>query len=84
PDQGRAAAPEPEAAAGRKAGSRREAGDGREAAGGAEDLGGLSKGDLASRAAELGIAGRSKMSKPELIDAITAATAPKRRARKIS
>ena len=90
PDQGRAAAPEPEAAAGRKAGGGREAaggreaGDGRAAAGDAEDLGGLSKGDLASRAADLGIAGRSKMSKPELIDAITAATAPKRRPRKIS
>jgi hypothetical protein len=47
----------------------------------------LSKAGLLARAAELDIPGRSKMAKPELIEAITAASAaqpPKRRPRKIS
>ena len=48
------------------------------------DLNTLSKADLLARAAELDIPGRSKMSKPELIKAIQAATRPKRGARKIS
>ena len=48
------------------------------------DLSALSKADLLARAAELDIPGRSKMSKPELIKAIQAATRPKRGARKIS
>ena len=51
---------------------------------GPADLNGLSKAELAARAAELDIAGRSKMSKPELIKAIRAAARPKRGARKIS
>jgi len=53
----------------------------------AAELDTLSKADLLARAAELGIQGRSKMSKPELIEAITAASAAqpaKRRSRKIS
>jgi DNA end-binding protein Ku len=44
----------------------------------------LSKADLLARAAELDIPGRSKMAKPELIEAITAAAAAQRRPRKIS
>jgi DNA end-binding protein Ku len=47
----------------------------------------LSKADLLARAADLDIPGRSKMSKPELIEAITAAgeaQPAKRRPRKIS
>jgi DNA end-binding protein Ku len=54
--------------------------------GGPSDLDSLSKADLMARAADLDIAGRSKMSKPELIEAIGAASAgsPKRRPRKIS
>jgi len=51
---------------------------------GPADLNELSKADLAARAAELDIPGRSKMSKPELIKAIRAAARPKRGARKIS
>ena len=51
---------------------------------GPPDLDALSKADLLARAAELDIPGRSKMSKPELIKAIQAASRPKRRARKIS
>ena len=50
----------------------------------AAGLAALSKADLLARAAELDIAGRSKMSKPELIKAIQAAGRPKRGARKIS
>jgi DNA end-binding protein Ku len=72
-------------AAGRPAGSREAAGR-RKAPAGGEDLSGLGKAELAARAAELDIPGRSKMSKPELIEAITAAGAPPRgrRSRKIS
>jgi hypothetical protein len=44
----------------------------------------MSKADLMARAAELDIPGRSKMSKPELIKAIQAASRPKRGTRKIS
>jgi DNA end-binding protein Ku len=51
---------------------------------GPPDLDALSKADLLARAAELDIPGRSKMSKPELIKAIQAASRPKRGARKIS
>jgi len=59
---------------------------GRSGAGGSgsPDLNALSKADLLARAAELDIPGRSKMSKPELIKAIQAASRPKRGARKIS
>jgi DNA end-binding protein Ku len=56
-------------------------------AGDVPSLDSLSKAGLLARAAELDIPGRSKMSKPELIEAITAASAaqpPKRRPRKIS
>jgi DNA end-binding protein Ku len=49
-----------------------------------QDLDGMTKGELLARAAELDIPGRSKMTKPELIEAIGAAAAPKRRGRKIS
>ena len=51
------------------------------------DLDRLSKADLLARAADLDVPGRSRMSKPELIEAITAASAAqpgKRRSRKIS
>lgn len=54
---------------------------------GAAELDSLSKADLLVRAAELDIPGRSKMAKPELIEAITTASAAqpgKRRSRKIS
>ena len=46
---------------------------------GREGLDGLSKAELAKRAADLDIPGRSRMSKPELIEAISAAAAPPRR-----
>jgi DNA end-binding protein Ku len=49
-----------------------------------EDLAAMTKARLLARAAELDLPGRSKMSKPELIEAITDASAPKRRRRKIS
>lgn len=49
-----------------------------------EDLAAMTKAGLLARAAELDLPGRSKMSKPELIEAITEASAPKRRRRKIS
>jgi DNA end-binding protein Ku len=48
------------------------------------DLAGMTKADLLARAAELDIQGRSKMTKPELAQAIAAAATPKRRGRKIS
>jgi DNA end-binding protein Ku len=51
---------------------------------GQPDLDALSKADLLARAAELDIPGRSKMSKPELIKAIQAASRPRRGTRKIS
>jgi DNA end-binding protein Ku len=51
---------------------------------GPPDLDALSKADLLARAAELDIPGRSKMSKPELVKAIQAASRPKRGTRKIS
>jgi DNA end-binding protein Ku len=51
---------------------------------GPPDLDALSKAELLARAAELDIPGRSKMSKPELIKAIQAASRPKRGTRKIS
>jgi DNA end-binding protein Ku len=47
-------------------------------------LAAMSKSDLLSRAAELDIEGRSKMTKEQLIDAVKAATSPKRRGRKAS
>jgi DNA end-binding protein Ku len=49
-----------------------------------EDLAAMTKAALVARAAELDLPGRSKMTKPELISAITDAARPKRRARKIS
>lgn len=52
--------------------------------GGQEDPAAMTKAELLARAAELDLPGRSKMSKPELIAAITEASTPKRRARKIS
>jgi DNA end-binding protein Ku len=48
------------------------------------DLAGMTKAELLAQAAELDIPGRSKMSKPELIEAIKAAGTPKRGARRIS
>jgi DNA end-binding protein Ku len=51
---------------------------------GPPDLDAMSKADLMARAVELDIPGRSKMSKPELIKAIQAASRPKRGTRKIS
>jgi DNA end-binding protein Ku len=65
--------------AGRSSGARSSTGES-----GSPDLNALSKADLLARAAELDIPGRSKMSKPELIKAIQAASRPKRGARKIS
>ncbi len=44
-----------------------------------EDLSGLSKSDLLARAAELGVAGRSKMNRDELEAAVAAASKPARR-----
>jgi DNA end-binding protein Ku len=44
----------------------------------------MTKAELLARAAELDIQGRSKMTKPELIEAINDAAAPKGRGRKIS
>ena len=49
-----------------------------------QDLAGMTKADLLARAAELGVQGRSKMTKPELVRAIADAGTPKRRGRKIS
>jgi DNA end-binding protein Ku len=49
-----------------------------------QDLDGMSKADLLARAAKLDIQGRSKMTKPELIQAIGDAEPSKRRGRKIS
>ena len=72
--------------AGRARGGAATAGRGRaqSAQPGPPDLDALSKADLLARAAELDIPGRSKMSKPELIKAIQAASRPKRGTRKIS
>ena len=56
----------------------------RAAAGERRELDAMSKADLLARAAELDLAGRSKMSKPELIEAIAEATTPARRGRKVS
>ncbi len=52
--------------------------------GGQQDLDEMTKAELLARAADLDIQGRSKMTKPELIQAIGDAAAPKRRGRKIS
>jgi DNA end-binding protein Ku len=52
--------------------------------GGQQDLDEMTKAELLARAADLDIQGRSKMTKPELIEAIGDAAAPKRRGRKIS
>ena len=59
--------------AGQPSGAGRKAGKG-----GPPGLDSLSKADLLSQAAELDIPGRSKMSKPELIEAISAAAGPGR------
>jgi DNA end-binding protein Ku len=48
------------------------------------DLAGMTKAELLARATELDIEGRSKMTKPELVQAIAAAGTPKRPGRKIS
>jgi len=56
---------------------------GRPAAGEA-GLAAMSKADLVARASELGIEGRSKMTKDQLIAAIKTATTPRRRGRKAS
>lgn len=47
-------------------------------------LAAMSKSDLLARAGELGVEGRSKMTKDQLIGAVKAATSPKRRGRKAS
>jgi hypothetical protein len=44
----------------------------------------MTRAELLARAAELDIPGRSKMSKPGLIEAITATGTPSRRSQKIS
>jgi hypothetical protein len=44
----------------------------------------MTKADLLARAGELGVDGRSKMTKEQLIDAVKAATSPKGRGRKAS
>jgi DNA end-binding protein Ku len=49
-----------------------------------QGLGAMSKADLLARAGELGVEGRSKMTKDQLIEAVKAATAPKGRGRKAS
>jgi len=49
-----------------------------------QDLDEMTKAELLARAADLDVQGRSKMTKPELIEAIGDAAAPKRRGRKIS
>lgn len=49
-----------------------------------QGLAAMSKADLLARAGELGIEGRSKMTKDQLMDAVKAATSPKRRGRKAS
>jgi len=49
-----------------------------------QDLQSMNKAELLARAAELDVQGRAKMSKPQLIEAIAEAAAPKRRGRKIS
>jgi DNA end-binding protein Ku len=48
------------------------------------DLEAMSKAELLARAAEVDIQGRSKMSKPQLIEAISAAAAPRRRRKRVS
>jgi DNA end-binding protein Ku len=69
-------------AAGQAAGQR--GADGKRGAAGQPDLDGMTRAELLARAGELDIPGRSKMSKPELIEAITAAGPPHRRSQKIS
>jgi hypothetical protein len=49
-----------------------------------QDLDGLTRDDLLARASELDVQGRSKMTKPELVQAIADAGTPTRRGRKIS
>jgi DNA end-binding protein Ku len=49
-----------------------------------QNLAAMSKADLLARAAELDVPGRSKMSKPQLVQAITDAATPKRRGRRVS
>ena len=58
--------------------------DRKRGAAGPPDLDAMTRAELQARAAELDIPGRSKMAKPELIEAITAAGAPRRRSAKIS
>jgi DNA end-binding protein Ku len=48
------------------------------------DLAAMSKADLLARAAELDVQGRSKMTKPQLLEAITATGTPARRGKKVS
>ncbi len=48
------------------------------------DLAAMSKADLLARAAELDVQGRSKMTKPQLLEAIAAAGTPARRGKKVS
>ncbi len=49
-----------------------------------QNLAGMTKAELLARAADLDVQGRSKMTKPELIQAIADAETPKRPGRKIS
>ena len=70
---------------GRKRGAAGEGGAGRKrGAAGPPDLDAMTRAELQARAAELDIPGRSKMAKPELIEAITAAGAAGRRSARIS
>jgi DNA end-binding protein Ku len=73
------------AAAGGPAAKRRQpAADKQPAAGERQELDAMSKADLLARAAELDVQGRSRMSKPQLIEAIAEAATPTRRGRKVS
>jgi DNA end-binding protein Ku len=69
---------------GKRGADRQRNADGKRGAAGQPDLDGMTRAELLARAAELGIPGRSRMSKPELIEAITAAGPPKGRSQKIS
>ncbi|MGB9111586.1 MAG: Rho termination factor N-terminal domain-containing protein, partial [Acidimicrobiales bacterium] len=49
-----------------------------------QQFGGMTKAELLERAAELELEGRSRMTKPELVDALTDLAATKRRRRRAS
>jgi DNA end-binding protein Ku len=76
--------PDAAASAGHAAPPRQPAADEHADASSGHELAAMSKADLLARAAELDLQGRSKMSKPQLIEAITEAGTPPRRGRKVS